>query len=160
MRQLFGFGIGVTLGFTPKSEASMHRCDALNLAVRLKAFLAQKHFARKYLGFYSQIRRGRPFSANSFGKEAAPAAWFAWILWRLPAFRHGFATALVDQGASITTVGAQLRHSDPRSRLNCMPHVVPQSQRDAVRPRERTRFRPIADSAIQLLTRVRKVFRF
>ncbi len=48
------------------------------------------------------------------------------------AFRHGVATALIDRGASITTVGAQLRHSDPRITLGLYAHVVPQSQRDAV----------------------------
>ncbi len=48
------------------------------------------------------------------------------------AFRHGVATALIDRGASITTVGAQLRHSDPRITLGQYAHVVPQSQRDAV----------------------------
>src|SRR5215813_2528729 len=48
------------------------------------------------------------------------------------AFRHGVATTLIDQGASITTVGAQLRHSDPRITLGLYAHVVPQSQRDAV----------------------------
>jgi len=48
------------------------------------------------------------------------------------AFRHGVATTLIDQGASITTVGAQLRHSDPRITLELYAHVVPQSQRDAV----------------------------
>jgi hypothetical protein len=48
------------------------------------------------------------------------------------AFRHGVATTLIDRGASITTVGAQLRHSDPRITLGLYAHVVPQSQRDAV----------------------------
>src|SRR5215831_700735 len=48
------------------------------------------------------------------------------------AFRHGVATALIDRGASITTVGAQLRHSDPRITLGLYAHLVPQSQRDAV----------------------------
>jgi hypothetical protein len=48
------------------------------------------------------------------------------------AFRHGVATTPIDRGASITTVGAQLRHSDPRITLGLYAHVVPQSQRDAV----------------------------
>jgi hypothetical protein len=39
---------------------------------------------------------------------------------------------LIDRGASITTVGVQLRHSDPRITLGLYVHVVPQSQRDAV----------------------------
>ena len=63
--------------------------------------------------------------------------------------RHGVATTLIDRGASITTVGAQLRHSDPRITLGLYAHVVPQSQRDAVaRLGERNQFRPIADSAL------------
>jgi len=48
------------------------------------------------------------------------------------AFWHGVATTLIDRGASITTVGAQLRHSDSRITLGLYAHVVPQSQRDAV----------------------------
>jgi integrase len=32
-------------------------------------------------------------------------------------FRHGVATTLIDRAASITTVGAQLRHSDPNGFL-------------------------------------------
>jgi integrase len=48
------------------------------------------------------------------------------------AFRHGVASALIDGGASITTVGAQLRHSDPRITLGLYAHVVPKSQRHAV----------------------------
>jgi integrase len=48
------------------------------------------------------------------------------------AFRHGVATTLIDRGASITTMGAQLRHSNARITLGLYAHVVPQSQRDAI----------------------------
>jgi hypothetical protein len=67
---------------------------------------------------------GPPFKRYSL-REVIPLAGFH-------AFRHGVATTLIDRGASITTVGAQLRHSDPRITLGLYAHVVPQSQRDAV----------------------------
>jgi integrase len=47
-------------------------------------------------------------------------------------FRHAVASELIDSGAPITVVQAQLRHSDPRITLGLYGHVIPQSQRDAV----------------------------
>jgi len=123
-----------TLG-TPKSEASMASLPMpLSLTVRLKDFLASKHYRQNGQGLLFANRQGRPFSANKLRKKnlrplllslGIPLAGFH-------AFRHGVATTLIDQGASITTVGAQLRHSDPRITLELYAHVVPQSQRDAV----------------------------
>jgi integrase len=123
-----------TLG-TPKSEASMASLPMpLDLARRLQAFLASRHYRPNSQGLLFANRRGRPFSANKLREKklrpllsslGIPMAGFH-------AFRHGVATTLIDQGASITTVGAQLRHSDPRITLELYAHVVPQSQRDAV----------------------------
>jgi hypothetical protein len=48
------------------------------------------------------------------------------------AFRHAVASELIDSGAPITVVQAQMRHSDPRITLGLYGHVIPQSQRDAV----------------------------
>ena len=42
-------------------------------------------------------------------------------------FRHAVATELIDGGAPITVVQAQLRHSDARITLGLYGHVVPQS---------------------------------
>jgi len=120
---------------TPKSEASIASLPMPPvLANRLETFLASKHFRQNGLGLVFANRRLRPFSANKLREKrlhpllkslGIPVAGFH-------AFRHGVATALIDRGASITTVGAQLRHSDPRITLGLYAHVVPKSQRDAV----------------------------
>ena len=95
---------------------------------------ASKHYRQNSQGLLFANRRGRPFSANKLrekklrpllGSLGIPLAGFH-------TFCHGVATTLIDQGASITTVGAQLRHSDPRITLGLYAHVVPQSQRDTV----------------------------
>jgi hypothetical protein len=105
-----------------------------SLEARLKGYLASKHYRQNELGLLFQNRRGRPFSANKLReKKLRPLLRSLGIpLAGFHAFRHGHATLLIDQGASITTVGAQLRHSDPRITLGLYAHVVPQSQRKAV----------------------------
>jgi integrase len=123
-----------TLG-TPKSEASMAPLPMPPvLATRLKTFLASKQFRQNGLGLVFANRRLRPFSANKLReKKLRPLLCSLGIsLAGFHAFRHGVATMLIDRGASITTVGAQLRHSDPRITLGLYAHVVPQSQRDAI----------------------------
>jgi integrase len=123
-----------TLG-TPKSEASLASLPMPPvLASRLKTFMGSEHFRLNDLSLLFANRRGRPFSANKLReKKLRPLLSSLGIpLAGFHAFRHGVATALIDQGASITTVGAQLRHSDPRITLELYAHVVPQSQRDAV----------------------------
>ena len=123
-----------TLG-TPKSEASTAPLPMPPvLATRLKTFLTSKHYRQNDLGLLFANRRGRPFSANKLReKKLRPLLTSLGIpLAGFHAFRHGVATTLIDRGASITTVGAQLRHSDPRITLGLYAHVVPQSQRDAV----------------------------
>jgi integrase len=107
----------------------------LNLAVRLKEFLASKHYRQNGQGLLFANRRERLFSANKLReKKLRPLL----LSLRIPlagfhAFRHGVATTtLIDQDASITTVVAQVRHSDSRIKLELYAHVVPQSQRDAV----------------------------
>jgi integrase len=123
-----------TLG-TQKSEASLAPLPIPPvLSTRLKTFLASKHHRQNDLGLLFANRRKRPFSANKLREKklhplltslGIPAAGFH-------AFRHGVATSLIDRDASITIMGAQLRHSDPRITLGLYAHVVPQSQRDAI----------------------------
>jgi integrase len=123
-----------TLG-TPKSEASTASLPMPPvLATRLRTFLASKHYRQNGLSLLFANRRLRPFSANKLReKKLRPLLTSLGIpLAGFHAFRHGVATTLIDRGASITTVGAQLRHSDPRITLELYAHVVPQSQRDAV----------------------------
>lgn len=139
-----------TLG-TPKSGASIASLPMPPaLAIRLKTFLASKHFRQNDLGLLFANRRKRPFSANKLReKRLRPLLTSLEIpLAGFHAFRHGVATTLIDRGASITTVGAQLRHSDPRITLGLYAHVVPQSQRDAVEGLVNAiSSGPIADSA-------------
>jgi integrase len=97
---------------TPKSEASIASLPMpLALAIRLKTFLASKHLHQNGLGLLFANRRGRPFSANKLReKKLRPLLPSLGIqLAGFHAFRHGVASALIDGGASITTVGAQLR---------------------------------------------------
>jgi integrase len=134
-----GMRIGEVLGSGLRtwtiSEASIASLPMpLAFAIRLKTFLASRHFRQTGLGLLFANRRGRPFSANKLReKKLRPLLSSLGIqLAGFHAFRHGVATTLIDRGASITTVGAQLRHSDPRITLGLYAHVVPKSQRDAV----------------------------
>lgn len=108
--------------------------DAARSSNSAQELLASKHYRQNDLGLLFANRRLRPFSANKLREKklrpllrslGIPIAGFH-------AFRHGVAITLIDKGAGITTVGAQLRHSDPRMTLGLYAHVVPQSQRDAV----------------------------
>jgi integrase len=141
-----------TLG-TPKSDASIAALPMPPvLATRLNTFLASKHCRRNDFRLLFANRRGRPFSANKLReKKLRPLLLSLGItLAGFHAFRHGVATTLIDRGASITTVGAQLRHSDPRITLGLYAHVVPQSQREAVDGLAQLLTEPrIADSASQ-----------
>jgi integrase len=120
---------------TPKSAASIASLPMPPvLATRLKTYVASKHFRPNGLGLLFANRRGRPFSANKLReKKLRPLLTSLGIpLAGFHAFRHGVAPTLIDRGASISTVGAQLRHSHPRITLGLYAHVVPQSQRDAI----------------------------
>ena len=139
-----------TLG-TPKSEASAAPLPMPPaLVTRLKTFLASKCYRQNNLGLLFANRRGRPFSANKLReKKLRPLLTSLGIpLAGFHAFRHGVATTLIDRGASITTVGAQLRHSDPRITLGLYAHVRSSiAERCSGRACERTQRGPIADSA-------------
>jgi len=108
--------------------------DAPRLDPSTPNFSGSKHYRPNSQQLLFANRRGRPYSANELReKRLRPLL----VTPRIPlggfhAFRRGVATALIDRGASITTVGAQLRQSDPRITLRLYAHVVPQSQRDAV----------------------------
>jgi integrase len=134
-RQLIHVRSSVYAGIlgTPKSEASAASLPMPPvLATWLKTFLKSEYYRQNGLGLLFANRRGRP--ANKLReKKLRPLLTLLGIpLAGFHAFRHGVATTLIDPGASITTVGAQLRHSDPRITLGLYAHVVPQSQRDAV----------------------------
>lgn len=102
-------------------------------------------------------RRGRPYSANKLReKKLRPLL----TRLRMPltgfhAFRHAVASELIDSGAPITVVQAQLRHSDPRITLGLYGHVIPQSQRDAVGSLAARLANKRRRNTLQLLTRPR-----
>jgi integrase len=75
-----------------------------------------KFYRQNDLGLLFANRRKRPFSANKLREtKLRPLLTALGIpLAGFHAFRRAVATTLIDRGASITTVGAQPRHSDPR----------------------------------------------
>lgn len=120
---------------TPKSKASIADLpmpDALEK--RLREYVASPHYRKNEHGLLFANQWGRPHHANKLQerklrplleKLKLPAGGFH-------GFRHGVATELIDRGAPVTVVQAQLRHSDPRTTLGLYARVIPQSQRDAV----------------------------
>lgn len=120
---------------TPKSKASIADLPMPDtLETRLKEYVASTHYQKNEAGLLFANRRGRPYSANNLqerklrpllDKLKLPAGGFH-------AFRHAVATELIDRGAPVTVVQAQLRHSDPRTTLGLYARVIPQSQREAV----------------------------
>jgi hypothetical protein len=143
---------------TPKSKACVGDLPMpAALESRLRKHLSSRHYRKNDLGLLFANRRPRPFSANKLReKKLRPLL----TKLRIPlagfhAFRHAVASELIDSGAPITVVQAQLRHSDPRITLGLYGHVIPQSQRDAVgsfaaRLADNTR-----KNRLQLLTRPR-----
>jgi integrase len=120
---------------TPKSEESKNDLPMpLALESRIRAYLKSQQYRENEYGLLFANRRKRPYSANKLReKKLRPLL----VELRIPlagfhAFRHAVATELIDSGAPITVVQAQLRHSDPRITLGLYGHVIPQSQRDAV----------------------------
>ncbi len=120
---------------TPKSKASIADLPMpVALERRLKAFLASRYYRKNDLGLLFVNRRGRPYSANKLReKKLRPLLTKLDIpLAGFHAFRHAVATELIDAGAPITVVQAQLRHSAPSITLGLYGHVIPKSQRKAV----------------------------
>jgi integrase len=120
---------------TPKSKASIADLpmpDALE--ARFKEYMASLHYRKNEHGLLFANRRGRPYSANNLQERKLRP-----LLAKLKlqaggfhAFRHAVATELIDKGAPITVVQAQLRHSDPRTTLGLYARLIPQSQREAM----------------------------
>ena len=143
---------------TPKSKASVGDLPMPPaLESRLRRYLSSRHYRKNDLGLLFVNRRGRPYSANKLrekklrpllAKLRIPLAGFH-------AFRHAVASELIDSGAPITVVQAQLRHSDPRITLGLYGHVIPQSRRDAVASLAARLANKRRSTRSQLLTRPR-----
>ena len=82
-------------------------------------------------------RNDRPFSANKLREKilhplleklGIPRGGFH-------SMRHGAASALLGDGATVAVVQKQLRHGDPRITLGVYSHVIGNQQRDAVEHR-------------------------
>ena len=119
----------------PKSAASIADLPMpAALERRLQAYLASRDYRKNKLGLLFANRRGRPHSANKLReKKLRPLLSSLKIpLGGFHGFRHAVATELIDSGAPITVVQAQLRHSDARITLGLYGHVIPESQREAV----------------------------
>lgn len=143
---------------TPKSKASIADLPMPPaLESRLKKYLSSRHYRENDLGLLFANRRGRPYSANKLReKKLRPLL----TRLRIPlagfhAFRHAVASELIDSGAPITVVQAQLRHSDPRITLGLYGHVIPQSQRDALGSLAARVANTRRKTGLQLLTRPR-----
>lgn len=104
------------------------------LEVRLRAHL-KKQDGKSELLFVN--RGARPFSANKLREKqlhplleklGVPRGGFH-------SMRHGAASALLADGATLAVVQKQLRHSDPRITLGVYAHVVGNQQREAVENR-------------------------
>ena len=143
---------------TPKSKASIADLPMPPaLELRLKKYLSSRHYRENDLGLLFVNRRSRPYSANKLReKKLRPLL----TRLRIPlagfhAFRHAVASELIDSGAPITVVQAQLRHSDPRITLGLYGHVIPQSQRDALGSLAARLANTRRRTGLQLLTRPR-----
>jgi integrase len=135
---------------TPKSAASVADLPMPPaLETRLRVYLASRHYRKSDLGLLFANRRGRPHSADKLREQKLRPLLrlLGMPLGGFHGFRHAVATELIDSGAPITVVQAQLRHSDARITLGLYGHVIPESQREAVTA--------LADriSGAQLLTR-------
>lgn len=116
-----------------KSESSvreLHMPEALE--IRLKQHL--KRWRPNALSLLFPSRRGTPINPNHvvprklhplLDKLGIERAGFH-------AFRHSHSSLLIELGASVTSVQAQLGHSDLATTLNVYSHAIPQSQRGAV----------------------------
>jgi integrase len=120
---------------TPKSAASIADLPMPSvLETRLRAYLASNQYRKNDLGLLFANRRGRPYSANKLREHKLHPllCLLGMPLGGFHGFRHAVATEMIDSGAPITVVQAQLRHSDARITLGLYGHVIPESQRNAV----------------------------
>jgi integrase len=104
------------------------------LEARLRAHM-QRHSGKSDLLFVNGC--GRPFSANKLREKQLHPLLDVLGIPRggFHSMRHGAASALLADGATLAVVQRQLRHSDPRITLGTYTHIVGDEQRDAVQMR-------------------------
>jgi len=119
---------------TTKSRASIADLPMpAALESRLKDFLVSK-WRQNEIGLLFCNRNGKPYSANKLREKKLHPILDTLKIPRcgFHAIRHGVASELIDSGAPLTVVQAQMRHSDARITLGRYGHVVGDSQRNAV----------------------------
>jgi len=119
---------------TPKSKASIADLPMPSaLEARLKDYLAN-NWRQNETGLLFCNRNGRPYSANKLREKKLHPILVALNIPRcgFHAIRHGVASELIENGAPLTVVQSQMRHSDARITLGRYGHVVGDSQRNAV----------------------------
>jgi site-specific recombinase XerD len=104
------------------------------LEVKLRAHL-QRHDGKSELLFTN--RNGRPLCADKLREKLLHPLLDSLGIQRagFHSLRHGAASALLADGATLATVQKQMRHSDPRLRLGIYAHVIGDQQRNAVQNR-------------------------
>jgi site-specific recombinase XerD len=104
------------------------------LEVKLRALL-RKHDGKSELLFTN--RNGRPLCADKLREKLLHPLLDSLGISRagLHSLRHGAASALLADGATLATVQKQMRHSDPRLTLGIYAHVIGDQQRNAVQNR-------------------------
>jgi len=91
--------------------------DAARSRLLASSIFGLHAFSPNSLGLLFANRCGRPLSANKLPeKKLRPLLLSLGLRSRLSCVQARCGYDLIDRGASITTVGAQLRHSDQESR--------------------------------------------
>jgi integrase len=119
---------------TPKSKASVADLPMPSvLESRLKDYLT-RNWRKNETGLLFCNRNGRPYSANKLREKRLHPILDSLGIRRcgFHAIRHGVASELIENGAPLTVVQSQMRHSDARITLGRYGHVVGDSQRNAV----------------------------
>lgn len=119
---------------TPKSKASVADLPIPSvLESRLQDYLAL-NWRKNETGLLFCNRNGRPYSANKLREKRLHPILDSLAIRRcgFHAIPHGVASELIENGAPLTVVQSQMRHSDARITLGRYGHVVGDSQRNAV----------------------------
>jgi site-specific recombinase XerD len=105
----------------------------LSLESRLKHYLAS-NWRQNETGLLFCNRNGKPCSANKLREKNLHPILDALNIrcCSFHAIRHGVASELIENGAPLTVVQSQMRHSDARITLGRYGHVVGDSQRNVV----------------------------
>lgn len=119
-----------TIGSVKSKASSADLPMSRELEARLQSHL--EHHSAKH-----ENRRGRPLCADKLREKQLHPLLEKLLIEKsgFHAMRHGAASALLADGASLALPQGQLRHSDPRSTLAVYAHVLGDQQRTAAQNR-------------------------